>query len=209
VAESGQPAILHPLCSILQPLSCIILLCGLLTLGGCSSAVNAGQNAALGGDDLVKMTDDMAMQIAADPQVRDAVAARGALKVVVMPVENLMRAEVLPSGAKEAFTARVRTLLSRHAPGEFIWIMNRDTYQALRNRELAGAVGNVDLGPSPDAVQPEYALTSRFTSLADETRRGRTSYYVCAYELTDLADRTVLWRGSYEVKKVAVRGFLD
>jgi hypothetical protein len=183
----------------------LIFLCSSLFLGGCGSAVNTGHNAALGGDDLVKMTDDMAMQIAADPQVRDAIAARGALKVVVMPVENLMRAEVLPSGAKEAFTARVRTLLSRHAPGEFIWIMNRDTYQALRHRELAG----VDLGPAPDAVQPEYALTSRFTSLSDETRRGRTSYYVCAYELTDLADRTVLWRGSYEVKKVAVRGFLD
>jgi hypothetical protein len=147
----------------------------------------------------------MAMQIAADPEVRAAIAEKGSLKVVVMPVENLMRAEVLPSGAKDAFTARVRTLLARHAPGQFTWIMNRDTYHALRNRELEG----VDLGPPPDAVNPEYSLTSRFTSLADETKRGRTSYYVCAYELTNLADRTMLWRGSYEVKKVAVRGFLD
>jgi hypothetical protein len=178
---------------------------GLILFSGCASAVEGGSNAALAGDDLVKMTDDMAMQIAGDPDVRAAVAEKGALKVVVMPVENLMRAEVLPTGAKDAFTARVRTLLSRHAPGQFTWIMNRDTFYSLRQKELEG----IDLGPSPDAVQPEYALTSRFTSLSDETKRGRTSYYVCAYELTNLADRTVLWRGSYEVKKVSVRGFLD
>src|SRR3982751_5153317 len=87
---------------------------GSFRFSGCSSAVNTGQNAALAGDDLVKMTDDMAMQIAADPEVRAAIETKRSLKVVVMPVENLMRAEVLPSGAKDAFTARVRTLLARH-----------------------------------------------------------------------------------------------
>jgi hypothetical protein len=182
-----------------------VFICGSFLFIGCSSAVNTGTNAALSGDDLMTMTDEMAAQIAADQDVQAAIASKGSLKVVVMPAENLMRAEVLPTGAKEAFVARVRTLLSRHAPGQFTWIVNRDTYESLRKRELEG----VDLGPAPGAVNPEYALQAKFTSLADENKRGRTSYYVCSYELTSLADRTVLWRGSYEVKKVAVRGFLD
>jgi hypothetical protein len=172
---------------------------------GCASAVQHGENTALSGVDLVRMTDDMAMQIGGDPEVRRAIAQRGPLKVVVMPVENRMRAEVLPRGPAEAFVARVRTLLSKHAPGDFMWIMNRDAWYSLRGREFEG----VELGPSPDATEPDYALSAVFSSLADEDRKHRSSYYLCRYELVDLRDRTVLWNGAYDVKKVAVKGFGD
>jgi hypothetical protein len=181
-------------------------ICGfIMVLAGCGSAISHGQNTALSGVDLVQMTDDMAMQIAGDPEVQAAIAQHGPLKVVVMPVENRMRAEVLPQGQAEAFTGRVRTLLARHGPERFTWIMNRDTFYRLRQRELEG----VDPGPSPDAISPEYALTAVFSSLADENKKRRSSYYLCRYELSDLRDRTVLWTGSYEVKKIAVKGFLD
>jgi PBP1b-binding outer membrane lipoprotein LpoB len=180
-------------------------ICGLiLFISGCTSAVQSGRNTALDGVDLVKMTDDMAMQIVASESVQNAITRDGQLEVVVEPVENRMRAEVLPRGHAEAFTARVRVLLARHAPDRFMWIMNRDAYYRLREREL-----DIDLGPAPDAVNPEYALTARFSSLADEHRKGRSSYYLCVFELTNLQTRTVLWSGSYEVKKTAVRTFLD
>ena len=91
------------------------------------------------------MTDDMAMKIVADPEVQAAIAREGPLKVVVQPVENRMTAEVLPRGPAEAFTARVRSLLSKHAPDRFTWVMNRDAFYRLRGRELEG----VDLGPRP------------------------------------------------------------
>ena len=174
-------------------------------LAGCASAVKAGQNTALSGVDLVRMTDDMAMQLASDPEVQNAIRKRGPLKVVVTPVENRMRAEVLPRGPSEAFVARVRTLLSKHAPENFTWIMNRDAWYSLRGRELEG----IDLGPAPDAINPEYSLSAVFSSLADEDRKHRSSYYLCRYELTDLRDRSVLWTSAYEVKKVAVKGFGD
>jgi hypothetical protein len=172
---------------------------------GCASAVGTGQNTALSGVDLVRMTDDMAMQIGSDPQVQRAIAERGPLKVVIVPVENRMRAEVLPRGPAEGFVARVRSLLSRHAPESFTWIVNRDAFYNLRGRELEG----VELGPSPDAINPEYSLSAVFSSLADEDKKHRSSYYLCRYELVDLRDRTVLWTGAYEVKKVAVKGFGD
>jgi len=183
------------------------LICGfiLFVFSGCSSAVQSGTNTALNGDDLVKMTDDMAMKIIADPDVQAAIAKDGPLKVVVQPVENQMRAEVLPRGPAEAFTARLRTLLARHAPDKFTWVMNRDAFYHLRQREL----DNVDLGPLPERVQPQYALTATFSSLGDEDQKHRSSYYLCVYDLTSLADRTQLWTGSYEVKKVAVKGFGD
>ena len=190
----------------MKPLCCWLAACGfalLPVLSGCGSAVH-GRNTALDSIDLVRMTDDMAMKIVADPDVQAAIARSGQLKVVVQPVENRMTAEVLPKGPAETFTARVRALLSKHAPDRFTWIMNRDAFYDLRAREL-----DVDLGPSPEAVNPEYALTAIFSSLTDESSRGRSSYYLCRYELTSLRDRTVLWTDRYEVKKSVVKGFLD
>lgn len=187
----------------------LLLLCLLptaycLLLSGCASAVQAGQSTALGGADLVEMTDKMAASILADPEVQAAIEASGKLRVVVQPVENQMTAEVLPRGQAEAFTARVRALLSRHAADRFTWVMNRDAYYRLRGQEL-----EVDLGPAPEAVNPEYALIARFTSMTEETARGRSSYYICVYQLTNLQTRKVLWTDKYEVKKTVVKGFLD
>jgi hypothetical protein len=175
-------------------------------VAGCASAVKVGHNTALDATDLITMTDDMASKILGDSDVQAAIAREGQLRVVVQPVQNLMTAEVLPRGPAETFTARVRLLLSRHAPDKFLWVMNRDTFYRLRARELEGGM---DLGPSPDAVQPKYALTARFSSLTDESSKRRTSYYLCVYELTNLEDRALLWTDRYEVKKTAVKGFLD
>jgi hypothetical protein len=171
---------------------------------GCATAVQAGHNTALDAADLVQMTDDMSMKILANPEVQAAIAREGKLKVVVQPVENEMTAEVLPRGPAETFTARVRALLSKHAPDRFTWVMNRDTFYDLRGHEL-----DVDLGPSPEAIDPQFALTAIFSSLTNESSRSRSSYYLCRYELTNLKDRTVLWTDRYEVRKRAVKGFMD
>lgn len=175
-------------------------------LAGCtgSTAVSSGRNTALDGMDLIRMTDDMAMQIAGDAQVQAAFAAEGPLTIVVQPVENYMTAEVLPRAAAEAFTGRVRALLSRHDRERFVWVMNRDAFHRLKQQEL-----DFDVGPAPDAVNPRYALTAKFRSLADEDRKRRKSAYLCTYELTHLQTRELLWTGRYEVAKVAVKGFLD
>lgn len=184
-------------------LGCLLVLMFLLD-GGCASAVQKGRNTALDGDDLVRMTDTMARSMAAAPGVVEAIHRHGRLTVVVQPVENYMTAEVLSSGAKLAFVGRLRSLLAMHAPDRFTWIMNRDAFYALRGREL-----EYDLGPRPDAIQPRYALTARFDSITNETAEGRASSYLCVYQLSDLTTREVIWADKYEVRKSAVRGFLD
>jgi hypothetical protein len=175
-----------------------------LLLLGCASATQSGHNTALDSVDLVRMTDDMAMKLASDPTVQHTYELSGPLKVVCEPVENEMTGEVLPRGPAEAFVSRVRVLLARHSPEMFTWVMNRDAYYRLRNKEL-----DYDLGPSPDAVNPQYALTARFSSLTNEDAKRRSSYYLCVYSLTDLSHRNVLWTAQYEVTKAAVKGFLD
>lgn len=185
------------------------LACGLALLtaggGGCASAVSAGVNASLSGDDLVRMTDRMAQSMAAAPGVQRAIERDGRLRVVVQPVENYMTGEILPRGQAQAFTARVRQLLANHDPAHYQWVMNRGDYYDLRARELEA----VDLGPSPDAINPDYALTARFDSLTNVTSEVRSVGYLCVYQLTDLRSRETLWTDKYEVRKTAVKRFLD
>ncbi len=175
----------------------------LLSLTGCGDAVH-GHTTALDGVDLVTMTDDMAAQISADPDVQIAIAQKGALKIVVEPVINLMTGQVLPRGQAETFTGRVRVLLARHNAGRFVWIMNREYFRYITEKEL-----ETDAGPNPDTTNPEYALTATFSTLTHVTQDRQSDYYLCTYELTSLADRSVLWTGKYEVKKSVTKGYLD
>jgi len=180
----------------------MVLLLGCWT--GCTNAVQSGHNTLLSGVDLEQMTDKMARSIVVNPQVQEAIRQDGALKIVVQPVQNQLTAEILPRGQAEGFTARVRALLSQRNPGQFVWILNRDDFYDLRGKEL-----DVPLGPAPEAVNPQYALTAVFSSLTHETSQGRSDFYVCRYELSNVQTRNVLWSDSYKVKKSAVKGFLD
>lgn len=187
----------HYLCSS-------VFICGSILLSGCQSAVETGHNTALDSIDLLQMTSDMAMKLSGDANVQREIREHGAMRIVVEPVQNEMTAEVLPRGPAEAFTGRVRALLAKQSPGDFTWIMNRDSYYRLRAQEL-----DVDLGPAPEAINPQYALTAKFSSLTNEDRKRRSAYYLCVYELTDLTHRNVFWTDKYEVKKSVVKEFLD
>jgi hypothetical protein len=190
-------ASLHPRSS-----ACI---CGFLLLAGCATAVEKGETTALTGFDLVSMTDQMAAGIGSDPEVNAAVAG-GPVSIVVMPVVNELTAEVIPRGQAVAFTGRVRVLLAKNTPGKYTWVMNRDAFYDLQKRERDL---RIDAGPSPDRVNPQYALTARFSNIINEDQKRRDSFYLCVFELTSVVDGSILWSGSYEVKKQAVKGFLD
>ena len=177
----------------------------LLSAAGCGTAVSSGESTALDFFDLNAMATQMSQSIAGDTQVREAIEERGSLRIVVQPVENRLRGEVLPLGQARAFTAKVRHLLAEADTGDYTWINNRDTFYALRGRELEG----VDLGPAPEAIDPEYGLTATFSSMADDNKHERQAFYVCTFQLTNLQDRTVLWEDVYNVEKRAVKNFLD
>src|SRR3954469_14841888 len=116
----------------------LLLIGVLLVSAGCSvsSAVSSGHNTALDSVDLITMTDQMAHSIAGESRIQEAYARHGPLSIVVQPAENNLTGEILPAGQAEAFVARVRYLLSKHDPQKYLWVMNRDSYYRLRNREL-------------------------------------------------------------------------
>lgn len=181
-------------------------LCGLiLALAGCSSAISSGSNTALDSFDLKAMTSEMEQSIMACPAVQQEIAANGALKIVCEPVTNEMTGEILPAGQARAYTAQIRSLLSQTAPDKFTWIMNRNEFYKLRNDEL----NHVDLGPDPNATNPQWALVAVFNSITNEDENHRSAFYQCVYSITSLDHRTVLWSHPYRVKKNAVKAFLD
>lgn len=185
---------------------CILHFSLCIQIAGCGTATH-GKSAALDHIDLINMTDDMAVKIAASPEVQAAIAANGPMKIVVMPVENQMTGEILPRGPAMTFVSRIRALLARkNDDGRFIWIANKDVYRALQARELEPGT---DLGPDPSTTNPEYSLNAIFSSLTKENADRRSSYYLCEYQLTNLKDRTILWTDKYELKKIAVKGYLD
>src|SRR5690242_4797079 len=106
------------------------------------------------------------MKIAGDATVRKEIEQHGALAIVVEPVRNQMTAEVLPRGPAEAFTGRVTSLLAKQSPGDVVWVMNRDAFYRMREKEL-----DFDLGPAPEAINPQYALTATFSTLTNEDRK--------------------------------------
>jgi hypothetical protein len=178
----------------------------LLLLPGCGTATSHGRGTALDHVDLIAMTDDMAAKIAADADVQAAIEKHGPMKIVVLPVENRMTGEILPRGPAMTFTSRVRALLAKHNDGRYVWINNRDAYREMQARELEPGT---DLGPDPATTNPDYALNAIFSSLTKEDESRRSAYYLCEYQLTNLKDRTILWTDKYELKKIAVKGFLD
>ena len=197
-----------PIHSVRNPIARAILVCAMAGLisgpVACTSAVESGHNTLLDSKDLNAMTSEMSASILASSKVQAIIAANGPLKVVCEPVENDMTGVILPEGQAQAYTAEIRNLLSQQAPNKFIWIMNRDEFYALRAREV-----DAPLGPSPDAINPQYALLGRFQTLSQEDEKHRTDFYLCSYRLTSLDHRTIIWQSDYRVKKTAINGFLD
>ena len=55
----------------------ICFVIGIALISSCKSATESGHNTALDSIDLIKMTDDMAMKIASDPEVQKAMPKTG------------------------------------------------------------------------------------------------------------------------------------
>ncbi|HVT82464.1 MAG TPA: hypothetical protein VHM90_17620 [Phycisphaerae bacterium] len=180
------------------------------TLAGCNNtAVNVDRKTTfLNSDDMVTMTNRMAQSIIADPRIQ-AESAKGPLKIVIRPVDNLTD-EIIPGNEAELFVARLQGLLASRPElaNRFIWCVNRSDYAKLQ----AERVPESKIGPSEDRVQPEYQLYAEFRSATNVTRKTRSDTYLCHYKLTRISnggEGLLLWLGEYETSKAIKKGFLD
>lgn len=186
-----------------------LALCALIA--GCTTdAINRdSQNTFLDSNDLVKMTDKMADSIIADPDVQRVTAVKPMI-IVMKPIQNETSTIILPQ-ERELYVHRVRVLLSGKPElrDRFIFVLNRDDYEALKSQE---GMTEQQLGQPEERVQPEYALTGAFYTDTKVSNKTRSDTYLCTFRLTKISGEGTalqLWEGSYETSKHVKKEFLD
>ena len=186
-----------------------------LLFSACGPAISKDQhNSFLTSDDLTEMTDKMAAAVASSPQVAQVTQQQHSPMVIVMkPIINDTN-EIIVGNEKELYVARVRGLLASKPAlrSQFVFVMNLQDYTKLLNAE---GVSSDQLGPveAASAAQnryvPQYALTGRFFAQTNASSQQRSDFYLCTYQLTNIANGLILWEGTYETKKTIKRSMLD
>ena len=136
--------------------------------------------------DVVQASDQMAMELLADPGLN---ASRERWVVVVDRVENRT---VNSRFDLDVFLQRLKVNLARQGKGRVQLIENRDKLRELQSRELDREEG----AAAPPRLQPDYGLYARINELPN---RG-TSYYLIEFTLTDLRTGQLAWNNAYEVR---------
>src|SRR3954454_18714576 len=137
------------------------------------------RDSGLQSKDVVQASDQMAMDLLADPNLN---ASHERWAIVVDRVENRTENSRFDL---DVFLERLKTNLSRHGKGRVQLIENKDKLHELQSRELDA--GTPVTGPG--GIQPDYALYARINELPN---RG-TSYYLIEFTLTDLKTRALAW----------------
>ena len=147
------------------------------------------RDSGLQSKDVVQASDQMAMDLLADPNLN---ASHTRWTIVVDHVENKT---VNARHDLDIFLERLKTNLARQGKGRVQLIENRDKLRELQSKELENGSGYGG-APGPAGIQPDYSLYAKIMELPN---RG-TSYYLMEFTLTDLRTRQLAWTDSYEVK---------
>jgi hypothetical protein len=141
--------------------------------------------------DVVQASDQMAMDLLADPTLN---ASKTRWTIVIDHVDNKT------ANARhdlDIFLERLKTNLAKQGKGRVQLIENRQKLRDLQSRELEGEREDTPPGaPGPAGIQPDYSLYAKIMELPN---RG-TSYYLMEFTLTDLRTRELAWTNSYEVR---------
>ncbi len=155
------------------------------------------RDAGLQSKDVVAASDQMAMDLLAQPEIN---RNPNRLLIVVDRVENRT---AMSRGDLDIFLERLRVNLAKHGKGRVQLIENRDKLRELQSRELEGGgsgdrfgQGGTGAPGGTNGIQPDFALYGRIMELPN---RG-TSYFLCEFTLSDLHSREQVWTNAYEVK---------
>ena len=146
------------------------------------------RDSGLQSKDVVQASDQMAMDLLADPNLN---ASQTRWTIVVDHVEN---STVNSRFDMDIFIERLKANLARQGRGRVQLIENRAKLRDLQARELE--IERTDGQPGPKGIQPDYSLYAKISELPN---RG-TSYYLATFTLTDLRTRELAWTNAYEVR---------
>ena len=154
------------------------------------------RDSGLQSKDVVQASDQMAMDLLADPNLN---ASHDRWTIVVDRVENRT---VNSRFDLDIFLERLKTNLARHGKGRVQLVENLAKLRELQSRELDNepndpyGQGSAPARSGPKGVQPAYGLYARISELPN---RG-TSYYLIEFTLTDMRTGELAWTNAYEVK---------
>lgn len=146
--------------------------------------------------DLREMTDRMAPDLLQIPQI---VQNPTRITVVMKPVKNMT--ETNQGEDMTIFVARLKTNLNKSITRDRIaFVMEQKDLRQVQGEEL-GSPDQFEDGsrggqPADPRVLPQYELTGTIY----EKYEGKTSYYLCTFDLNDIHTGVNVWEGSYETK---------
>jgi hypothetical protein len=180
--------------------SAAILCIFLLTLcsAGCGGAPNV-HTTFLRSVDLVDMTDKMAQSFATDDVISSRQPNDPPWVISMYRVVNHTN-QIIPDREKWLYLARLRALLAESDIAKtrnIIWIIPPERWPIVAE-ELGVAQEPYGL-----RMNPSHLLTAEFHALTNTSGRGRSDAYLCSYQLVDLKSSTLVWEGSWEVKRAA------
>ncbi len=145
--------------------------------------------------DLREMTDRMAPDLLQIPQISQN---PNRVTIVMKPVKNMT--ESSQGEDMTIFVARLKALLQQHANDRVAFVMEQKDLRQVQNEELGSPDPMEDAakgGQAPDQRQlPQYELTGTIY----EKWEGKTSYYLCTFDLNDIHTGVNVWEGHYETK---------
>jgi PBP1b-binding outer membrane lipoprotein LpoB len=160
------------------------------------------QGIGIGGDDVVKMADQMMRDMLATPQLSN----------LRTPPQIIIDAEYFTNESsqrinKDIITDRLRTSLNRASQGRFIFIArNRaNMVAAERDAKRAGAVDMGTTGLTRAQAGADFRLSGNIAST--EERNNRTGmvqrFTQITFEMVDLERGTIVWSNTYDIARAS------
>ena len=146
--------------------------------------------------DLVAVTDKMALSILDTPQIK---SAQHAPVVVLDPVVNETRFPI----NKDMFLTRIRVQLTSKANNK-VQFLARDRMAALEKERDLKRAGQVTSGSDPNVVEfkgADFFLTGKLQSLTTRNSRGTSDYVLYSFQLVDARTSAIVWEDFAEIKK--------
>jgi hypothetical protein len=191
-----------------------------LALTGCASNSNSGSQAqetiyndpsvelsgsgvGIESQDIVAVTEKMASDILASPQV----SAREITPRIIVDSEYFTNESSSRTLNKNLLTDRLRVGLTKAAAGKLVFVGREHVAMVEKERELKRA-GVTDAGTiriTQATAGADYRLVGRISSL-DSVKTGNqmaSRYHQIVFELIDLELGTIVWNNVYEFKKTA------
>jgi len=153
--------------------------------------------------DIVSMTDRMARDLLAAPQIMNWRT----------PPRVVMDAEYFHNESSDRInrnliTDRLRVELNRAAGGKLTFLGRHysDMVEDERNLEQQGVVGGGTQGATAQAAGWDYRLGGRIASLdkVDPQSGQAERYYQITFELVERGSGTIVWSNMYELAKSSV-----